>query len=78
MDKEFQDGGGKMKKMKATKEEVSIFSSILHQQSALLELLGIVKERQATLWRELEKKYKLDEKKRYTLDHKTREIKQVF
>ncbi len=64
--------------MKATKDEVRVFKEINYQREALLELLGLIKERQLALWEKLEEKYKLDKKQLWKLDHKTREIKQSF
>ncbi len=64
--------------MKIMKEEYGEFKRIRMQKLALLEMLGNVKEQEHELWDDLHKKYKLDKGKKYTLDNKTRQIKEVF
>ena len=65
-------------RMKIMKEENEQFKKIRLQKIALLELLGNVKELETELWNDLHKKYKLSKEKKYVLNNKTLQIKEIF
>jgi len=56
-----------------TEMEVNGFLRLEYQRSALLELLGEIKEKETNLWRAVRIKYKLGEKKgtKIAVEYKT-------